>query len=191
MTISLSDNCTGNQSVFMDIQAFLELCVGQWFSQRSTYQFKTQKAESHKSELTIESLENDHSLVISLCQQHHIAPEKAIAGQKISWNNSVDWGKPKQIGTAIMIVIPDDNMPYTGQILQSFQSQPASQGSYSLGEDEALTLTLNRGDFSLEERLWFASPNLRLRTSLMKGQNGYNRTAFYSEIRKIPPQEVA
>jgi phycoerythrin-associated linker protein len=80
----------------MDIQAFLELCVGQWFSQRSSYQFKSQK-QSHKSELTVEWLKNDDSMVISLCQQYHIAPETAITGQTISWNNSVDWGKPKQI----------------------------------------------------------------------------------------------
>ncbi|MDJ0732146.1 MAG: phycobiliprotein lyase [Crocosphaera sp.] len=175
----------------MDIQTFLESCIGQWFSQRSSYQFDNQKAESHKSELTVEWLETDHSLLVSLCQQHRINSSQAIGGQKISWNSSVDYGQKKQTGSATMIVIPDNNTPQIGKIIQSFQSKPSSQGSYSLGEDEALTLTLEVGDFSIEERIWFASPNLRLRTSLMKGKNGYSRTAFYSEIRRLPPEEAA
>ena len=175
----------------MDIQSFLESCVGQWFSQRSSYQFDTEKAESHKSELTVEWLDTDDSLLVSLCQQHRIDPGQAIGGQKVSWNSSTDYGQKKQVGNATMIIIPDNHKPQTGQIIQSFQSQPSSQGNYSLGEDEALTLTLNVGNFSLEERIWFASPNLRLRTSLMKGENGYRRTAFYSEIRRLPPEKVA
>ena len=60
-----------------------------------------------------------------------------------------------------------------------------------LAEDEALNLTLEVGDFLMEERIWFASENLRLRTSLIKGNNGYSRTAFYSEIRRLPPQKAA
>ncbi len=175
----------------MDIQTFLESCIGQWFSQRSSYQFESEKAESHKSELTVEWLDTDHSLVVSLCQEYRIDPSQAIGGQQVSWNSSADYGQKKQTGSATMIIIPDSNTPKTGKIIQSFQSKPSSQGSYSLGDDEALNLTLEVGDFLMEERIWFASPNLRLRTSLMKGQNGYSRTAFYSEIRRLPPEEVA
>ncbi|ACB53123.1 unknown [Crocosphaera subtropica ATCC 51142] len=177
--------------MFMDIQTFLESCIGQWFSQRSSYQFDTEKAESHKSELTVEWLNTDHSLLVSLCQEHRIDPNQAIGGQQVSWNSSVDYGQKKQTGSATMIIIPDSNTPKIGKIIQSFKSNPSSQGKYSLGEDEALNLTLEVGDFLMEERIWFASPNLRLRTSLMKGENGYSRTAFYSEIRRLPPQEVA
>ncbi len=175
----------------MDIHTFLESCIGQWFSQRSSYHFDTEKAESHKSELTIEWLDKDHSLLVPLCQQHRIDPTQAIGGQKISWNTSIDYAQKKQIGNATMIIIPDSNTPQIGTIIQSFQSQPSSQGSYRLGEDEALTLTLQVGDFFLEERIWFASPNLRLRTSLIKGNNGYSRSAFYSEIRRLIPEEAA
>lgn len=175
----------------MDIQAFLELCVGQWFSQRSSYQFEDQKAESHKSELTIEWLGTNHSIFTSLCQEHRIDPNQAIGGQQISWKHSSDWGASQQTGTATILVIPDNNNSQVGQILQLISSQPSTKGTYRLGEDEALTLIIDRDDFSFEERLWFASPNLRLRTSLIKSKQGYNRTAFYSEIRKISPKETA
>jgi hypothetical protein len=56
-------------------------------------------------------------------------------------------------------------------------------GQFAIGEDEALTLTTQHGETSSEERLWFASPNLRLRTSILKEANGFSATSFCSEIR--------
>ncbi|ACK65442.1 conserved hypothetical protein [Rippkaea orientalis PCC 8801] len=176
----------------MTIQEFLELCVGNWFSQRSSYHFEKQQAESHKSELTIEWLDSDHPQVIAWCQHYQIDSTSAIGGKKISWNNSLDWGQPKQIGSTIIVVIPDPNMPQMGQILRGTNNQnPPIVGRYSLGSDRALTLQLEENNHCLEERLWFASDNLRLRTSLIKSPHGFSQTAFYSEIRKLPPKEVA
>ena len=63
-------------------------------------------------------------------------------------------------------------------------------GHFLLG-DEALTLTITDGAASFEERLWFASPNLRLRTSLFKQGDGLSTTCFYSEIRKLPPKSTS
>ncbi|MEA5510321.1 phycobiliprotein lyase [Crocosphaera sp. UHCC 0190] len=176
----------------MDIQTFLELCVGQWFSQRSSYQFEAQKAESHKSELTVELFSAEHTEVMAICQQYGLKPNNSMIGQKISWDNAVDWGKAKQGGTTTIIIVPDENNPQIGRILRGINAQlSSSTGNYSLGQDEALTLTLEGDNIHIEERLWFASPNLRLRSSLIKGANGYSRTAFYSEIRKLPPKDAA
>ena len=102
----------------MDIQTFLELCIGQWFSQRSSYQFDTEKAESQKSELTVEWLEANHSTVVSLCQQYNLDPSQAIGGKKISWNSSTDYGQKNQTGNATIILIPDSNQPKIGKIIQ-------------------------------------------------------------------------
>ncbi|GBF86503.1 chorismate-binding protein [Aphanothece sacrum FPU3] len=186
-------NKENKSDLLMDIQAFLDLCVGQWFSQRSIYYFQQEKAESHKSELIVEWLERDHTEVFSLCQQYQINSKTTIGAQKITWDTSTDWGKPKQIGSAIIIFIPDVNKPEIGRILRKVGNSnlPAKLGNYSLGEDEALTLTLEDNNNYLEERLSFASPNLRLRTSLTKARNGFSQTAFYSEIRKLPPQAAA
>ncbi|MFS8836524.1 phycobiliprotein lyase, partial [Synechococcus sp. WC101] len=36
-----------------------------------------------------------------------------------------------------------------------------------------------------EERIWFASPNLRLRASTVKRFGGFSMASFCSEVRKL------
>ena len=40
-----------------------------------------------------------------------------------------------------------------------------------------------------EERQWFASDNLRMRTIVAQYQDGRKQTSFYSEIRKAKPKK--
>ncbi|MEN9233603.1 MAG: phycobiliprotein lyase, partial [Gloeomargarita sp. DG02_1_bins_92] len=47
-----------------------------------------------------------------------------------------------------------------------------------------LTLALASGQ-SVTERLWFASANLRLRTVLVRRDQGLESVAFYSDIRRV------
>jgi hypothetical protein len=56
-------------------------------------------------------------------------------------------------------------------------------GRYRVGEDGALTLITEYETMSTEERLWFASPNLRMRTSILKRFGGFSMASFCSEIR--------
>ncbi len=172
----------------MEIQEFLELCSGKWFSQRTSYHLEQQKAENSKSELIIERLAPDHSEVVKLCQQYRINPDSSLGGEKVSWDNSVDWGQPKQVGSAIIVLVPDAENPQLGKLLRTGGNspKPAKEGRYILRDDEALTLMLQEDSTYLEERLTFASNNLRLRTILIKQADGSNKMAFYSEIRKMP-----
>ncbi len=58
-------------------------------------------------------------------------------------------------------------------------------GSYVLAKDEALTLTIDNGAGYWQERIWYASDNLRLRQTLLKQGEDFKIAGFYSEIRKI------
>jgi hypothetical protein len=64
-----------------------------------------------------------------------------------------------------------------------------------LNEDESLLLVTEMEGLYVEERMWFAAPNLRLRTSLMRSVDGsFETSSFYSEIRmgiKPPAQPEA
>jgi hypothetical protein len=177
----------------MKIGEFLDLCAGKWFSQRSSYHLDTIKVDNCKSELTIEKLPQEHPEVITLCQHYQVNPGETLGGTKSLWDNSVDWGKPKQIGFAMIVLVPDRDNPQIGKLLRAAGtlSKTPLAGRYILGNDEALTLIVEEENTYLEERLWFASPNLRLRTSLVKNSQGFSKTAFYSEIRKIAPKSTS
>jgi phycoerythrin-associated linker protein len=183
----------------MKIEEFIEACAGNWFSLRTSYSLnQTQSVaegsassvDNSKSDLSVESLSSQSQEAIALCQEYQIAPSEVIGGNKISWDNSIDWGKPKQKGSAALVFVANRDNPQTGKLLRQTGTVPkvSSSGRYILGDDEALTLIIEDKKLYLEERLWFASPNLRLRTSLVKTAKGFSTTAFYSEIRKAAPK---
>ncbi|MBE9116512.1 phycobiliprotein lyase [Lusitaniella coriacea LEGE 07157] len=175
----------------MDIKEFFELSAGKWFCQRTSYNLENQQVQSGKSDLTIEILAGDSSDAIALCQKQGQTQENLWGAVKVSWDNSGDYGKNKQVGSTLLIPIPNPDNDRAGQLLYSSSnvSEPAIAGRYILGEDDALTLIVEGKDTYSEERIWFASPNLRLRASLIKNNSDFSRTAFYSEIRRIPPKE--
>ncbi len=170
----------------MDIKEFLELSAGKWFSQRTRYYLDRDKAENSKSDIIIDILSEGNPELIQLCQQNQIDTKSIVVGKKVSWDNAVDWGKTKDKGSAIVIFLFDSDNLTTGKLLRSDHSKPKLiPGHYVFGKDEALSLIVEEEHFYFEERIWFASPNLRLRTTVFKHNNGSNTTAFYSEIRRF------
>jgi hypothetical protein len=170
----------------MEIQEFLELCEGKWFSQRTSYHLEQQQSHSSQSEITIERLFQDHPTVTQLCQEYQIDPKVTLGGTQSSWDDSAGSAKTKRIGSAVVILVANAENPQTGLLLQA--SSHPQKGRYILGKDEALTLIVEGETGYAEERLWFPKPNLRLRTSLIRYPNGFHQTTFYSEIRRLPPK---
>ncbi|MBR8829885.1 MAG: Phycocyanobilin lyase subunit CpcU [Chroococcopsis gigantea SAG 12.99] len=164
----------------MDVKEFMTSCVGKWFSQRTSYQITDGEMENNKSDLTIDYLEPDHPDVVNMCTTKGIDGNLCVGALKTSWDTSVDWGKPKGVGSTLLILLTD------GQFLKS-----SAVGHYSLGKDSAITLTLQEKDYQTEERIWFAGENLRLRTSITQHSDGTQQTVFYSEIRKVTPPPSA
>jgi phycoerythrin-associated linker protein len=175
----------------MDIKEFVALSEGKWFSQRTSYYFDNDKAENSKADVTIEAIDREDGDLIKLCQDNKISANGDLKATKISWDNSVDWGKPKQTGSAKLILIPNSDNAGVGKIINSIASpgQTPKVGRYILAEDEALTLIIEDGTMYFEERQWYASPNLRLRTTVSKNADGVTQTSFYSEIRKALPKD--
>jgi phycoerythrin-associated linker protein len=177
----------------MTIQEFLNLTVGQWFAQRTSYILDKEEVENSKAEITTEILPWDQPEVIQLCQQHNINPEKTLGAIKSSWDNSVDWDKPKEKGTSVLVFAPDENQINQGLVLRNLEMGKPQAGvaHYLLTEDGVLTLSIQEDNVIIEERQWFASDNLRLRNTVVTQENNCTQTAFYSEIRKIvaPPKE--
>ena len=172
----------------MNLKKFLDLSSGKWFSQRTNYLLgDDDEVENSKADITIELISTDDSRAVQLCQKHRLDPQLSLGGTVQSWDNSVDWGKPKQQGSSIIVFVSNLMSDRIGKLIRPGDTKIC--GRYVLGEDEALTLIIETEDMYAEERQWFASNNLRMRTTMVKYSNGLNQTSFYSEIRKVPPKE--
>lgn len=176
----------------MDIKTFLDLCAGSWFSQRTNYGSDGAKAESSKADLNIALVAADDAKVNQICLDARIDPKSSTGGLMYSWDTSVDWGKPKRQGSSLMVLVPQEDDTTKGKLVTNTQLKPGvkSVGTYVLGEDEALTLFVGNEEIQVEERIWFASDNLRLRAATTKQGDRITQTTFYSEIRKAPPKET-
>lgn len=171
----------------MNLKKFLDLSEGRWFSQRTNYLLGEDKADNSKADITIELMAKDDSFAIELCQKHHLDPSLIIGGTIQSWDNSVDWGKDKQVGSAIVVFVSNREDERTGKIIRPQDTQVG--GHYTLGLDEALTLIIDNDEMYAEERQWFAIDNFKMRTTMIEYRDGKKQTSFYSEIRKAPPKE--
>jgi len=169
----------------MDITEFLQQSAGKWISQRTSHQFAVQQTGSSKSNIVVEMLPQDDPTIVKLCQQHNIDPEQALCGTRITWDGMTEQDGEKQADSTLLVPIANIGNPREGKLLcelGSAQKTPIS-GRYLMGEDDALTLVTESETMSSEERLWFASPNLRLRTSTLKRSGDFSMATFSSEIR--------
>jgi len=183
----------------MDIQEFFDLSAGKWFSQRTSHHLAFKQAESGKSDIVIETLPKDHPEVIQLCEQNKVDPNLATGGARVVWDGLMEWDedKEKHSGSTVLVPIPDPEKPNEGILLREmgYAEKAPVAGRYVMGNDEALTLITEYDTMYSEERLWFASPNLRLRHSILKRFGGFSMASFCSEIRmgvtKPAPESTA
>ena len=141
----------------MDIHSFLSQCAGQWFSQRSLYDFSQQVADHQKSELTVETLFSAGEEIQALLQTTPFQADQVLGALKLTWDTSVDWGKPKQTGSQWYLFLASAQ-PNQGQLWRSptTSGEPAGQGSYALNPDESLVFALNFFLSTLNNG-WFAA----------------------------------
>ncbi len=170
----------------MDIQEFLQLCVGKWFVQRTSHQLPPQKLAASRGDFWIEWLPPEDTTVGQVCQKFQLDPDSALGGLKTTWETIVPGETDKQKGSSSVVLLPDATNSAQGKFIQQLAKPGSSpvRGSYCLQGTDALTFsTTSDGGWSSEERIWFASNNLRLRTSTVDCGDGQKVMSFYSEIR--------
>jgi len=169
----------------MDIKEFLDQSAGKWFSQRTNHYISSVPAQSGKSDVIIEILSSEAPEVVQLCQQYKIAPASALCGVKVNWDGIMAGEAKKQVGSTIFVPVPDSDKPDHGQILRPIgkSKKMTVAGHYIMAKDDSLTMITEDEAMYTEERLWYASPNLRFRTNIIKRSGGFTQTSFCSEIR--------
>jgi hypothetical protein len=169
----------------MDIKEFFEQSAGKWLSQRTSHSVDAAPAESGKSNIIIELLPANAPEVIKLCEKYAVEPQLALCGARVTWDGTIEPKNEKHQGSTLLVPVPDSDKPNQGQVLREIsdaQKAPVA-GRYSLGSDDVLTLITDSEAIYSEERWWFASPNLRMRTSILKQSGSYSKVSLYSEIR--------
>jgi len=169
----------------MDITEFFQQSAGKWFSQRTSHHLAFKQSESGKSDIRIEMLPQDSPEVIELCQQNEIDPTLALCGARVTWDGTMEWDKEKHEGSTVLVPVADPDKSNEGKLLRDtgYAEKAPVAGRYVMGDDGSLTLITEYESMYSEERLWFASPNLRLRTSILKRFGGFSMATFCSEIR--------
>lgn len=170
----------------MTIQEFFEKSCGKWFSQRTTQHLTYNQSEWGKSDVYIDMLAVDDSTVMDVCEKHGVDPGHALCAVQVKWEGFVGADPSKQMGRTILVPLQSE-IPHEGTLLRQ-TVKPASLLStarYVLDGDSALSLFSDYEGVQTQERLWFVSDNLRLRTSMVKRPGQFDTSSFVSEIRVI------
>ncbi len=171
----------------MDAMEFFRRSAGRWRSQRATHHLAFRRAETGDSEIFVEALSADNPKIIEICQLHEIAPSLTIGGAFVSWDGSMSWDQEGEnhSGSTIFALIPDPGKPRQGRLLRDrgyAETMPVI-GHYQLDQEDGLVLTTEYETMNSYERFWFATPNIRIRTSTVKWFGGLNKTTFCIESR--------
>jgi hypothetical protein len=165
----------------MEIVNFFETLAGKWFSQRTTHYLASQDSQAGQSNLLIEFLPPTEASLIQVCEQMGQDPGQIACGLKVNQDSRLDGDSQNTKSSTLMVVLHPDPSG-KGLLLQSTSATSVVQGDYLL-DHEVLTLTTTTPTGLMEERLWFANPNLRMRTSVLKVEDEVQMASFCSEIR--------
>lgn len=180
----------------MDIDTFVARSLGRWRSQRSAHHLAFAHFEEIRSMITIEKLEKDDPAVLALCESQGVDHQAIATPFKMSWEGETDWNEDDVLkGQTVLVPIPDspvDSSDHRGQsnsgkLLrdQGYAETIPAAGHYVIHPDGTFVLTTGYDRAAAEEKIWFASDNLRFRVSLIKTSDGKGVTtaSLSSEIR--------
>ena len=174
----------------MNIDRFIERSLGTWRSQRSAHHLAFHHFEEVTSQIKILPLENNDDRVIALCKANQVDPQLVSSPFYMSWEGQSDWDEDEVLsGSTVLAPVPDLENSSQGKLLreQGYAETVPAIGYYQLIEDGSFVLTTMYERAAAEEKIWFATPNLRFRVSLIKtsGGTGVTTASFSSEIRVL------
>ncbi|MEM6867037.1 MAG: phycobiliprotein lyase [Cyanobacteria bacterium P01_C01_bin.121] len=175
----------------MDIETFVARSLGKWRSQRSAHHLAFAHFEEIRSMIEIEGLAKDDPAVLALCKSQAIDPAHIATPFKMSWEGETDWDEDDVLkGETILVPVPSQDSENSGKLLrnQGYAETIPAAGDYTITPDGTFILTTGYDRAAAEEKIWFASDNLRFRVSLIKTSDGKGVTtsSLSSEVRILP-----
>ena len=175
----------------MLIEQFVLRSEGEWKSMRSGHSLAFQQFEEIISTIKIKILEKTDPQVIDLAKSSGIAREKLVTPFLISWESESNWDskEDESFSSGICYLIPIPKSRNHGDIIRSlgYTERIYTISKYNFSNDGTFCLNTNYNYTISEERIWFASENVRCRSSITYSSNGKSilQTSFASEVKKI------
>ncbi len=172
----------------MDAMEFFRLSAGRWQSTRTTHHLAFKRSELGESEILVETLAADDPEIITLCQMHEIDPSLSIGGSRVRWLGTMAWdreGEENHEGKTVFAIVPETDNPRKGRLLRErgYAEIVPVVGLFHMDDEDGLVLTTEYETMSSTERFWFASDNMRMRTSTVKRFGGFSTASFCAEVR--------
>ncbi|QYO62737.1 phycobiliprotein lyase [Leptolyngbya sp. 7M] len=172
----------------MNAIEFFHHSAGHWRSLRTTHHLAFRRTEAGESAIVVEPLAADDPQVVAICQMHQVDPARAIGGAYVRWDGSMAWDRSEDenhTGSTVFALVPEDASQRSGQLLRErgYAEIVPVVGQFQMDATDGLVLTTEYETMSSIERFWFASPNLRLRTSTVKRFGGFSTATFCTEVR--------
>ncbi|MEL7506760.1 MAG: phycobiliprotein lyase [Cyanobacteria bacterium J06554_1] len=153
---------------------------GRWFSQRTTHYLKAGESKAGKSDLEVTYVDAKTDSVLELCGAANCSADNSLGGLLITQNSTILGGQARKQATLLVAIATDKN---TGKLLRQTDGQPVSHTSQYRFENEVLTITTEADGLRAEERWWFITDKLRMRTNVLSDEAGQVMASFCSEIR--------
>ena len=179
----------------MTIEQFVAQSTGRWRSMRSGHSLAFQQFEEVLSEVTIEEISREDSVVKELLLESSLVNQYNLdtisSPFRMEWCAESDWepDDPSEVSSGSCIIIPLVKNILSGTLIRSvgYAESEAAISEYSFSNDGTFTLTTNYEQSIAEERIWFVSENVRCRSSVLRTSagSGVLQTSFASEVRRI------
>ncbi len=177
----------------MNIETFVERSLGRWRSQRSSHNLAFQHSEEVLSTIDITAVTATDPTVAELCTAHGFDPATAVVPFHMAWEGESDWDDNETVaGSCLLVPIPTLD-PETGNILNrgkllrstGYAETMPAVGEYHFMEDGTFVLLTSYDRAAAEERIWFGTPHVRFRVSLIRTSSGKGvvTASFASEVR--------
>lgn len=172
----------------MTVEKFFEKSVGDWRSQRSSHNLAWTQFEAITSDISIVEKPVTDDAVKDLCSLNSVDPNDVLTSIEMSWEGESDWDDEQEVkGCVLMSVVKDTAK--TGRLLRSkgYAEEIPAVGNWVMTDDGAFVLNTTYDAAAAEERIWFATPDLRLRVSNIRTSSGRGvvTASFSSEIRSL------
>ncbi len=174
----------------MAIEEFFTKSYGDWKSQRSSHNLAWGQFEAVTSEINIAPRALDDPEVLELCAANKVDAGDVALALGMEWEGESDWDDDEDTvmkGSTVMAVVKDSER--TGRLLRSmgYAEEIPAVGKWEINDDGVFVLVTPYEAAAAEERIWFATDDLRMRVSQIRTSSGRGvvTASFSTEIRKL------